>query len=97
MVENQQHIWINDDLLGRHSWIRTIKSTIPKEYLDWHTDETDRKVTVIKANGWSFQFDNQKMQQLVDKQELFIRVDQYHRLVKTDKVIGELKLKIIMI
>lgn len=70
---------------------RTFKSGINEHELKWHFDERDRKVNVVKSNGWKLQMDNQIPKQLKEGQTIFIPKGVYHRVIKGD---GELIVKI---
>jgi len=70
---------------------RTFKSGINEHELKWHFDERDRKVKVVKSNGWKLQMDNEIPKQLKEGQTIFIPKGVYHRVIKGD---GELIVKI---
>jgi hypothetical protein len=69
-----------DEKISDNEFIRTFDKNIMPEELLWHFDERDREVTPINENDWLFQFDNQLPIFLHDK--IFIRKDEYHRLIK---------------
>jgi hypothetical protein len=70
---------------------RTFKSGINEHELKWHFDERDRKVKVVKSDGWFLQMDNDLPTQLNEGQTIFIPKGVYHRVIKGD---GELIVKI---
>lgn len=71
---------------------RTFKSGINEHELKWHFDERDRKVKVVKSNGWKIQFDNEIPKNLNEGDTLFIPKGVYHRVIKgNDELIVKIK------
>jgi len=81
----------NQNDLSENTFLRTFKVSTSKYDLVWHYDEKDRKMTVIQASGWSFQFDDELPFKLVNNQTIFIPKLKYHRIIKGN---GDLKIKI---
>jgi hypothetical protein len=61
---------------------RLFKENVNNEELKWHFDEQDRKVKIIKSNGWQIQLDNEIPKQLKEGQIIFIPKGMYHRVIK---------------
>lgn len=70
---------------------RTFKNNINEEELKWHFDQQDRKVKVVKSNGWEIQMDNEIPRKLNEGDTLFIPKGVYHRIIKGN---GELIVRI---
>ena len=54
-----------------------------------HTDPEDRKVTVLEADGWQFQFKGSEPFEMKEDQIIDIPEGMYHRVIKgkTDLVV----------
>jgi len=63
-------------------YIREFEPDINSEELKWHFDETDRQVTIIKSDGWKFQFDNKLPFILYAGDIINIKANEYHRCIK---------------
>lgn len=50
--------------------------------LVWHRDERDRTVTVLKSDGWLFQFDNKMPFVINNGDVIHIPAMEYHRVIK---------------
>lgn len=61
---------------------RRFSETINENELKWHFDEKDRKVKIIKSNGWQIQMDNKLPITLKEGSSLFIPKGVYHRIIK---------------
>jgi hypothetical protein len=70
---------------------RVFSEGIDDHELKWHFDERDRKVMVIKSNGWSLQMDNGLPTQLNEGDIITIPKGVYHRVIKGS---GDLIVKI---
>jgi hypothetical protein len=70
---------------------RLFKEDIESGELKWHFDQRDRKVKVVKSNGWSIQLDNKLPKVMNEGDTLFIPKGVYHRVIKGN---GELIVKI---
>jgi len=70
---------------------RVFKEDIESGELKWHFDQRDRKVKVVKSNGWSIQLDNKLPKVMNEGDTLFIPKGVYHRVIKGN---GELIVKI---
>lgn len=70
---------------------RLFKESVDNQELKWHFDEQDRKVKVVKSNGWEIQMDNEIPRKLTEGDTLFIPKGVYHRIIKGN---GDLIVKI---
>jgi hypothetical protein len=70
---------------------RVFSESVGDEELKWHFDEKDRKVKVVKSNGWSLQMDNGLPTQLNEGDVITIPKGVYHRVIKGS---GDLIVKI---
>lgn len=70
---------------------RTFDQNIDDHELVWHRDLEDRKITVIKGQGWYFQMENQLPVELKVGVSIFIPKMEYHRVIKGD---SDLQIKI---
>jgi quercetin dioxygenase-like cupin family protein len=69
--------------------IREFNENIDPIELLWHRDLHERKITVLKGNGWYFQIDNELPFELKEGVSIFINAKEWHRVIK-----GDTKLKI---
>jgi hypothetical protein len=74
-----------------YSKIRIFDETIDEIELKWHRDQEDRKITILESKGWKFQMDNCLPVELNQGDEIFIKKETYHRVIKG---LGELKIKV---
>ena len=70
---------------------RVFSEGIDDHELKWHFDERDRKVKVVKSNGWALQMDNGLPTQLNEGDIITIPKGVYHRVIKGS---GDLIVKI---
>ena len=61
---------------------RVFKESTDNHELKWHFDLNDRKVKVVKSNGWMFQMDNQLPVRLNEGDVISIPKGMYHRVIK---------------
>jgi hypothetical protein len=61
---------------------RLFKESTDNHELKWHFDKTDRKVKVVKSNGWEIQMDNQLPIKLTEGDIITIPKGMYHRVIK---------------
>lgn len=61
---------------------RLFKESTDNHELKWHFDKTDRKVKVVKSNGWEIQMDNQLPIKLNEGDIITIPKGMYHRVIK---------------
>ena len=61
---------------------RVFKESTDNHELKWHFDLNDRKVKVVKSNGWMFQMDNQLPIRLNEGDVISIPKGMYHRVIK---------------
>jgi hypothetical protein len=72
--------------------VRTFDLSVDSDELKWHQDLKDRKVTVIKGNGWLFQMENELPIKLEDAKQIFIPKLAWHRVLKgSGNLIVEIK------
>ena len=72
--------------------VRTFDLSVDSDELKWHQDLKDRKVTVIKGNGWLFQMENELPIKLEDAKQIFIPKLAWHRVLKgNDRLIVEIE------
>ncbi len=62
--------------------IRTFDENVEDDELKWHRDYEDRLVRVIKSDNWQLQMDNDLPQPLIENNEYFIKMGEYHRVIK---------------
>jgi hypothetical protein len=74
-----------------NSVIRTFSESVDTEELKWHRDYENRKIEVIKSNGWKIQFDNELPKPLNDGEFYYIPKGLYHRAIRGS---GDLIVKI---
>jgi hypothetical protein len=70
---------------------RVFNEGVDDHELKWHFDERDRKVKVVKSNGWLLQMDNGLPTQLNEGDIITIPKGVYHRVIKGS---GDLIVKI---
>lgn len=72
--------------------IRTFEPNIDSDELVWHRDKKDRIVRIIENEGWKFQKEDELPIDLEKNQKLFIRKEDWHRVLKGDgKLIVEIE------
>jgi hypothetical protein len=67
---------------SRGTLIREFSSNVDNEELTWHRDERERKVTVIKSEGWKFQADNKLPREINSGDVITIPALEWHRVIK---------------
>ena len=70
---------------------RRFSGNINEDELKWHFDKRDRKVKIVKSNGWQIQMDNKLPITLKEGQIVKIPKGMYHRVIKGN---GDLIVKI---
>jgi cytochrome c oxidase assembly protein Cox11 len=77
-------------------FLRVIFPSATPEDLDWHFENTNRKVYVLGgAPSWSFQFDNEFPLDLYTNSLMSVPKGAWHRLIRNRDKVKELKLLII--
>lgn len=72
--------------------IRTFEPDIDSDELVWHRDKKDRIVRIIENEGWKFQKEDELPIDLEKNQKLFIKKEDWHRVLKGDgKLIVEIE------
>jgi hypothetical protein len=61
---------------------RVFKENVNDHELKWHFDKTDRKVKIVKSNGWQIQLDDKLPRIMNEGETLFIPKGVYHRVIK---------------
>lgn len=70
---------------------RVFKESVNSHELKWHFDKKDRKVKIVKSNGWQIQLDDKLPKVMNEGETLFIPKGVYHRVIKGQ---GDLIVKI---
>jgi quercetin dioxygenase-like cupin family protein len=70
------------DKLNNNIKIREFNKDIDPIELKWHRDLHDRKITVLKGEGWQFQLDNKLPLELKEGTHIFIPALEWHRVIK---------------
>jgi hypothetical protein len=68
--------------VGDKLFLREFKHDIHSEELIWHQDKEDRTITVMEANGWLLQLDNQVPAFLKEGEKYYIPKFTWHRVIK---------------
>ena len=72
--------------------IRTLEPDVDSSELVWHRDEKDRIVRIIENEGWKFQKEDELPIDLVKNQKIFIKKEDWHRVLKGEgKLIVEIE------
>lgn len=71
--------------------IRTFQSSVDADELKWHFDNEDRKIEVLKSDGWMLQMDDELPKPLIEGEFYYIPKGVYHRAIKGS---GDLVVKI---
>ena len=61
---------------------RVFKENVNDHELKWHFDKKDRKVKIVKSNGWQIQLEDKLPQFMNVGETLFIPKGVYHRVIK---------------
>lgn len=77
------------DILYNNLTIREFNENVDSTELKWHRDKCNREVVVLEGEGWYFQFENSLPFELKKGDVIFIKEQEYHRVIK-----GNTKLKI---
>ena len=62
--------------------IRTFDPKVNDEELVWHRDDRDRKVKILSNEGWKFQKEDELPIELSVTQEILIKKEDWHRVLK---------------
>ena len=85
----------NEIRKGNNTYIREFAVDTDSSELIWHRDKEDRKVTILEGNGWKFQRDNELPILLNEGDTIYIKKNEYHRIIKGDTNLKISLLKII--
>ena len=85
----------NEISKGNNTYIREFTVDTDSSELIWHRDKEDRKVTILEGNGWKFQRDNELPILLNEGDTIYIKKNEYHRIIKGDTNLKISLLKII--
>jgi len=78
------------EILENDYYIRLFEEETYSSEFVWHRDKEDRIIESLHETDWKFQIDDQLP--INFKENIFIKAEKYHRLIKGT---GSLKLKII--
>ena len=68
----------------KNYFLREFKESVNEQELIWHQDKEDRFITVIEANNWYLQLDNELPFVLENKKQYYIPAYVFHRVIKGD-------------
>ena len=74
----------NEISKGNNTYIREFSTDTDSSELIWHRDKEDREVTILEGNGWKFQRDNELPFILKRGDTIYIKKNEYHRIIKGD-------------
>lgn len=74
----------NEISKGNNTYIREFTVDTDSSELIWHRDKEDREVTILEGNGWKFQRDNGLPITLNKGDTIYIKKNEYHRIIKGD-------------
>lgn len=89
MIQNMKTNFPFTEEIKNDYYIRTFDAEIEEDELVWHRDKEDRIIICEEKTDWKFQQDN-KLPISFDN-EIFIKKEIYHRLIKGT---GNITLKI---
>ena len=76
--ETETYILVQRDFM---STLIEEESTLIEEDLNWHMDEEDREVFVVKGDGWYLQIENELPQLMQKESILKIPKETWHRII----------------
>lgn len=62
--------------------VRTFSPEVEEDELVWHRDKRDRRVKIIKNEGWQFQEEDELPVILEVDTEIWIPKESWHRVIK---------------
>lgn len=62
--------------------IRTFSPEVEEDELVWHRDKRDRRVKIIKNEGWQFQEEDELPVILEVDTEIWVPKESWHRVIK---------------
>ncbi len=68
--------------VGNRLFLREFRENVDSDELIWHQDREDRVITVVEANGWKLQMDNELPVLLKEGSVYNIPAYVYHRVIK---------------
>lgn len=74
----------NEVSKGNNTYIREFSTDTDSSELVWHRDKEDREVTILEGKGWKFQRDNELPITLNEGDTIYIKKNEYHRIIKGD-------------
>lgn len=77
MTQPYSNHWIDDT-----SFYRIFEENTDDKELVWHRDDEDRRINVVRSDGWYIQFDNELPKELKDGDTIDIDRMRYHRIIK---------------
>ena len=71
-----------EEKVGNRLFLREFRENVDSDELIWHQDREDRIVTVVEANWWKLQMDNELPVLLKEGSVYNIPAYVYHRVIK---------------
>ena len=68
--------------VGNRLFLREFRENVDSDELIWHQDREDRVITVVEANGWKLQMDNELPVLLKEGSVYNMPAYVYHRVIK---------------
>lgn len=90
MVNN--NLPFKEKIISKNKKIRVFSNVLTENELKWHQDKEDRIIKVLNKNDWMIQIDNKLPQKLILNEEIFIKKNNWHRLIggKTKEIFIEI-------
>ena len=80
-----------EEKIDEYNFIRTFPADVDEMDLIWHADKENRIITVLKGNGWKFQFDEELPIEMTEGLSISIFKGRIHRVIKGH---GQLKIEL---
>ena len=71
-----------EEKIDEYNFIRTFPADVDEMDLIWHADKENRIITVLKGNGWKFQFDEELPIEMTKGLSISIFEGRLHRVIK---------------
>lgn len=81
-----------DTPIHSNRYVRSFDNSVDDSELQWHRDDEDRTIRVLRSDGWMFQFDDEIPFKMVVGQKFKIKKGYWHRVIKGN---GSLTLEIL--
>lgn len=69
-------------VIQNNKLLRTFSPEVEEDELVWHRDKRDRRVKIIKNEGWQFQEEDELPVILEVDTEIWIPKESWHRVIK---------------